>query len=288
VNLELNFTGTVKAYFYENNHTVLFDVDPPGKGYIKLDDQKIEEYPDIRELPAEFTYSLEALTDEVYYKFSHWSATHHDFEPDFTSSLSSILLNQSDAITAHFVEIPNYTVTFMTNPKDVGSIRFDDQLITNFPYTERYVGEVPYALESIVPNAWEFEQWEFVMRPDLPGRIYPSLQYTPIRNDTIILHMSERFSDVFVPTAFSPNGDGVNELIKVEGLEISADEFEWVIYSRFGDLVFETNDINNAWNGSKLNSSYYCPVGVYTYLLKYKNAINNENKNKSGSIMLIR
>ncbi len=288
VNLEVAFEGTVKAFFVENNNAILFDVSPPGKGFIEIDGERIESYPEIRNLPANFSYTLDAKTDEEFYRFSHWTALHHSFLPDSSYSGVNMEFDQGDVITAHFVEIPNYTLTFLTNPKDKGEIQFGDLRITEFPHTQTFRGQTGYALEAVVPFKWEFEEWDFIMRPELAGSNFPALRYTPIRNDTIVLNLNERFSDVFIPSAFSPNGDGVNELIRVQGPEISEVDFKWVIYSRWGDLVFESNDIEKAWNGAKLDSDYYCPVGIYTYHLTFRNAITNENERRDGSIMLIR
>ncbi|MFN2422822.1 MAG: gliding motility-associated C-terminal domain-containing protein, partial [Cryomorphaceae bacterium] len=268
--------------------SVLFDVNPPLTGHIVLDGEQLEAYPEIRNLPADFVYNLAAGADLPFWEFNRWEVLHSSPEPDSSQVEVGVEFTQSDMVTAHFREIPNYLLTFITEPKNVGKIRFGDLVIDEFPYTQRYEGQIPYGLEAILPNNYEFDVWEFVMQPNLSSRIYPSIQYTPIRNDTIILRMNERFSDVFIPSAFSPNGDGVNELIKVHGLEIAPDGFEWVIFSRFGDIVFETNDTNGAWNGGVMNSDYYCPVGIYSYHLKYKNAINNQEDATSGSIMLIR
>lgn len=286
--LNVVFGGTVKARFVENNNIVLFNVNPAMTGDILLDGEKLEGYPEIRNLPSDFEYNLAALTDVPFYEFSHWEIMNASPTPDSSYTEVGVSFTEDDVVTAYFREIPNYELTFITKPKNVGKIRFGDRVFEEFPHTERYEGQIPYTLEAILPKKYEFDVWDFVMQPNLSSQIYPAIQYTPVRNDTIVLRMEERFDDVFIPTAFSPNGDGVNELIKVQGPEILPDGFEWVIYSRFGDIVFETNDVNAAWNGSEMNSDYYCPVGIYSYHLRYKSAIDNQEASTSGSIMLIR
>ena len=287
---ELNvlFDGTLTAYFVENNHPVMFDVDPPHMGQIYLDEELIESYPEIRDLPSDFSYHLKATTDVPFYTFDHWEVFHAAPEPDSSSAEVSLVFDQGDVVTARFREIPNYTLTFLTDPPKIGSIRFADEHIEEFPYTVRVQGNQPYSLEGIVPNTYEFKIWDFVMQPTHSGRFYPSLQFIPLRNDTIILRSTERMSAVFIPSAFTPNGDGFNDMIYVQGPEISPDDFEWVIYSRFGDLVFRTNDISQGWNGGVMNSDFFCPVGLYTYHLRYKNAITEMPAVLDGSIMLIR
>ncbi len=96
---------------------------------------------------------------------------------------------------------------------------------------------------------------------------------------------------VFVPNAFSPNGDGVNDFITVFA---NADQIKEVksfeIYNRFGDLVFkkeafQPNDEYLGWNGTK--SDFKMNPGTYLYsvvvILK-----NGGEYSKQGSFMLLR
>jgi len=71
---------------------------------------------------------------------------------------------------------------------------------------------------------------------------------------------------LYIPNAFSPNGDGINEIFKAQGVSIKS--FEMQIFNRAGELLFETKDINVGWNGSAMGGDYYVPDGVY--VVKYK------------------
>ena len=53
---------------------------------------------------------------------------------------------------------------------------------------------------------------------------------------------------VYLPSAFSPNNDGANDILYIRGTGISS--IELMIYNRLGQLVFQTNDINNGWDGT--------------------------------------
>lgn len=57
----------------------------------------------------------------------------------------------------------------------------------------------------------------------------------------------------YIPNAFTPDGDGTNEIFKCYGLNI--EEFRMEIYDRWGELVFESNDIDYGWNGKLFNES---------------------------------
>jgi gliding motility-associated-like protein len=89
--------------------------------------------------------------------------------------------------------------------------------------------------------------------------------------------------EVFVPNAFSPNGDGKNDVLLVYGNIIQTLDFK--VFDQWGNLVFQTNDKNKGWDGS-VNGKQQ-PVGVYVFAL---NAVLQDNTivNQKGSINLIR
>lgn len=77
-------------------------------------------------------------------------------------------------------------------------------------------------------------------------------------------------SSVDVPSAFTPNGDGINDIVYVEGWGIKK-LISFDIYNRWGELVFSSNDINIGWDGTykgKLQNteSYAYTVVVETYI----------------------
>jgi gliding motility-associated-like protein len=90
---------------------------------------------------------------------------------------------------------------------------------------------------------------------------------------------------VFMPTAFTPNDDGLNDVFRgVSNCPVP--EYHLEIYNRWGQKLFESNSSNKTWDG-KLNGK---PVanGVYIYVAQYKNSINDTFKIKKGTVALIR
>ncbi len=72
---------------------------------------------------------------------------------------------------------------------------------------------------------------------------------------------------LYLPNAFTPDGDGLNDVFKAEGMFIS--EFEISIFNQWGDLVFESNDIREGWNGvDRKGSSHAGQDNVYNYRYK--------------------
>jgi gliding motility-associated-like protein len=67
--------------------------------------------------------------------------------------------------------------------------------------------------------------------------------------------------NVFIPNAFSPNGDGLNDQLCFRGDWIVS--FHIAIFSRWGEKVYESNDINECWDGTFKGRK--CQSGVYMY-----------------------
>ena len=90
---------------------------------------------------------------------------------------------------------------------------------------------------------------------------------------------------VFVPTAFTPNNDGRNDIFKALGTE-AVTEFDLKIFERGGQIVFETKDKNKGWDGKLKGMGF--PTGVFVYLIKYKDIYSADSKILKGTLTLIR
>lgn len=71
------------------------------------------------------------------------------------------------------------------------------------------------------------------------------------------------YEDVFVPNAFTPNGDGNNDVLYVRGLGIT--EVQFAVYDRWGEKVFETNEQDKGWDGKY--EGMLADPGVFVYYL---------------------
>ena len=89
---------------------------------------------------------------------------------------------------------------------------------------------------------------------------------------------------IFSPNAFSPNGDGTNDEFYFKGAYVS--QLNVQIYSRWGELIFESNDIEKAWDGKRPDGTD-APMGTYMFRVK-GNSLEGLSFQKVGSIQLIR
>jgi gliding motility-associated-like protein len=75
------------------------------------------------------------------------------------------------------------------------------------------------------------------------------------------------YRDVYVPTAFSPNGDGLNDTWYVPALS-AYPEFTISVYNRYGELLFQAKDVNKPWDGRYKGIAQ--AIGVYVYVIDLK------------------
>ncbi len=94
---------------------------------------------------------------------------------------------------------------------------------------------------------------------------------------------------IWVPNAFTPNGDGTNDVFK----PITEDLINYKIhvYNRFGELIFESDDPLVGWYGTDINTGDEAPLGFYMYIITYDgvgNVILEEEGIKTGNVYLYR
>lgn len=91
--------------------------------------------------------------------------------------------------------------------------------------------------------------------------------------------------NVFIPTAFTPDGDGLNDIFKVEGTFIN--DFEFWVFDRWGTVVFHTKNPSKGWDGSDPNADFAGQNLVYSYRVVAK-GYNSQYVDKKGSVTVVR
>jgi gliding motility-associated-like protein len=90
----------------------------------------------------------------------------------------------------------------------------------------------------------------------------------------------------FIPNAFSPNGNGVNEYFGPKGKYFEDKSYSFQIYTRWGEQVFETTDFGTQWDGRHQKSGELQPIGVYAWVIEVTD-LNGNIEKFSGFVTLI-
>lgn len=145
--------------------------------------------------------------------------------------------------------------------------------------------EMPVMLNIQADSAIISARWEF-SHPEMPAnyQINPSVGF--VSDDSITVTLTVELScgvdtvvhkvqvddcteacKLFLPSAFSPNKDGLNDMFHAYS-ECEPVEFELLVLNRMGQIVFRTDNLHSAWDG--LNENGEVQEGVYSYLVNYR------------------
>lgn len=101
--------------------------------------------------------------------------------------------------------------------------------------------------------------------------------------DSLIITVDIKCPELYIPTAFSPNGDGQNDVFFIRGDCFV--NFYLVIYDRWGEKIYETSDKKFEWNGTF--KSKLLNTAVFTYIVN-GDLLTGESVSQKGNITLIR
>jgi len=87
-----------------------------------------------------------------------------------------------------------------------------------------------------------------------------------VKTDSIFIGV---YDPIFIPTAFTPNGDGLNEVFRIPPT-ITFNLTRLAVFDRWGKMIFETSDITQGWDGTFQGTP--CDVGTYVYIITGSNA----------------
>ena len=135
------------------------------------------------------------------------------------------------------------------------------------------------------------------------GDITPSISVQPVQETTYTVRLTNVFNStqcshetsfvmnvqrcnfIYLPSAFTPNGDGLNDGFGVEGEFVGVTRFRLYIFNRYGEKIFETIDPYQKWdgtyNGNKVKD------GVYTYIVEVSESLG-DNYVLKGTVQLFR
>jgi gliding motility-associated-like protein len=93
---------------------------------------------------------------------------------------------------------------------------------------------------------------------------------------------------VYVANAFTPNGDGINDLFKPSVIGADPERYVFTVFDRWGSEVFNTRDLNDAWNGAYRNAGEVLPQGVYVWRVVTRDQFTTEQRELRGAVTLLK
>lgn len=215
-----------------------------------------------------------------------------------TQSITPIVSTTTDfyvTVSDEFGCFDSAQATVHINP--IAQFTSDNSLV----YLEEGMAPVSFLDQSVNAVEWI---WDFGDRYSSDNRAlvqHPSHIYTQpsryriqliVRSDFGCADSTYRYVEVeapygfYIPNAFTPNGDGVNDEFGIMGQGISQNDFSMQIFDRYGQIVFSTNTPGATWDGKDRNGKV-CQMDVYICIVRLK-TMQGTDKEYIQKVTLIR
>ena len=105
----------------------------------------------------------------------------------------------------------------------------------------------------------------------------------------VSLFLEDCSCTLYIPNAFTPNGDELNDVFRPT-FKCELADYEMTIFNRWGNEVFQTSNPELGWNGRTAHKGFPARGQVYSYILRYRNALepNSQLQEVLGSVTLVR
>jgi gliding motility-associated-like protein len=164
---------------------------------------------------------------------------------------------------------------FRFGPKDttICQVHFPYRLPFDSPYVDDFFLQGKPANTHAVPSI--AESGSYAISVELLGCLL---------SDTLILRSSECAAKLYLPTAFSPNDDGVNDFYEAQGKDYELLALD--VYDRWGGLLYRADEEPFRWDGSSRGKPV--PPGLYLVIICYRNLLTGEESRLAQEVNLIR
>jgi len=277
------------------------NVEPPNTGIVSLDGSVKSPYVWSKVIIGDSTYSLEGVPIAgPYWSFDYWEKQDaaNIFTPNLTTSLVNVDLQEDDSVIAHFkyYNFDSVDVTFDVQPPGTGQISLEGSIIPVYPTTIRLDRLRQYNIEALPDVSHIFLNWgknntSTVLGNALaaqttfeyvdPETFTAYFKYIPPPPPPPPLPAIDK--TVFIPTAFSPNGDGNNDAFHVKiGPDVIGMDMR--IFNRWGEEIYRTNEARIGWDG--MYKGQRAHVGSYHYQIHLKYRDDSVEKHVGDVILL--
>ena len=201
---------------------VMFNVSPEGAGFVVLDGFALQDNPSVETLNVGM-HSLMADPNE-WWAFSHWSWTGNTLGPDAEALNADYEVFEAGMVTAHFVEIPHTDLTVEVSPQQAGKVRVENMAMVDATWFTSFEPMGPVVFEAISEEEWQFSHWEVaVSEPSPEAKANPmALDLTDVPVEIVTAHFEPVEFHMYVPNAFTPDNDGVNDAFHPLGWDTKA------------------------------------------------------------------
>jgi gliding motility-associated-like protein len=212
-------------------------------------------------------YPLPAVTDEELFFCENTDITLEanvtgvTYEWNTGETTASIIVSQPDTYTVEVTDPRGCSNIKTILLNQIDSPVIDEVISTDLDISISTLneGEFEYSLDGL-----NFQEEPIFL--DIPGGVYTIL----VRNKSSCGIVTQEYFHLVVPKFFTPNGDNINDVFKIDGID-SASDYEINLYDRYGKLLKNTYNAPLQWDGRYNNREL--PSGDYWYSIRIEDKV---------------
>ncbi len=194
------------------------------------------------------------------------------------------------SLTTGCADTLNRKAFIKTYPNPVAAFDLDNSIVYNDKPTVNFLNSSTGAISYL----WDFGD-ESTSDVKDPSHYFMVTGYRKVLleafnefqcSDTISHQLLVAFDRIFPPTGFSPNApDMADREFKLRSDGVATEGYHLTIQSRWNDIVFESRDEINGWNGQMPNGSY-APAGTYVWILNFNDFLGRRHR-QTGTVTVV-
>ncbi|MBK7818736.1 MAG: gliding motility-associated C-terminal domain-containing protein, partial [Sphingobacteriaceae bacterium] len=182
-----------------------------------------------------------------------------------------------------------YDITVDVRPTDAGTVKLNTNVLPYYLWSGKYfIGQMGFKAKPI-DTTFVFDHWELENHVESNNRPLSldsiGITFGNPMGEKVVAVFTDRKEEAALPSGFSPNGDGKNDVFGILGSGKYSRNFEIRIWNRWGQQVFRSTDPTVGWDGN-FNGAQ-AQTGVYAYHITFNN-VYNEPKEYKGNVTLVR
>lgn len=285
--------GAIDCYNVTGPYDVVVLVDPPLTGNVTFMTNAITSYPWTGTYFGTTVIDMQAAA-AMGWNFDYWELNSHVVAPNQFATNVTFTLNSNDTIIAHFAQPDSLKIMYRVMAPLTGKINLNGSTIPTYPYTDNVAPGEVYNLSAIPEPNYLFDYWQLNNHIITPSTTDSAGSITVTQSDTVIAWFKIKPPipvpyveppTIFIPNAFTPDGDELNDYFEVSFNDRIKD-IKIEIFDRWGFRLFSSTDKYFKWDGKFAGQPL--PIAVYAYKLQYIDDQKNLEQTLYGHVTLLR